>query len=392
METQYSNLDEAISRMQLESKARGMLRLTEIYGGLYSRQEISSALEINSLNVEQAAIYLQDRLPLPEPSTQLIESESVSIDQINPEFQSIPQISNLAEEVFAQSSHKNISENMIELGPDQVQCPETGSLALEFSLSPQYVNCTIPVVYVSDEILKEIFSFFTSSERGRLASVCKTFKMIEKTAVYLYKRDSLAIWAKQSHPSTSSFPPPFNNPRVLWGLGFPESFQDSREYIQSFKGWRQMMVQRPKIRFNGVYISRVSFFKQGQINFDNLPSFHKVVFYRYLRFYNDFSVACLSTTKKPREVFRFIEKSYPDCRLGEWARKENNLKVHLWGKTEVFTYEIDVRSTSDYLFDLLKLKKVMSRKPGDLDYYELNINNEAWPRYFKYYPYSYNGR
>ena len=388
METQYSNLDEAISRMQLESKARGMFRLSEIYGSLYSREELSSALELNSLNVEKAAIYLQDHLPIAEPPNQNIDPESSS----NPEFQSIPPIPNVAEEIFAQTSHKMISENMAEPGLDQVQCPDTGTLALEFSLSPQYINCTIPVVYVTDEILKEIFSFFTAAERGRLASVCKTFRMIEKTAVYLYKRDSLSLWIKQSHPGTSSFPPPFNNPRILWGLGFPENFSDSRDYIQTFKGWRHMMIQRPKIRFNGVYISRVTFFKQGQINIDNLPSFHKVVFYRYLRFYNDFSVACLNSTKKPREVFKQFEKSYPDCRLGEWARKENNLKVHLWGKTEVFTYEIDVKSSSDYLFDLLKLKKVMSRKPADLDYYELNINNEAWPKYFKYYPYTYNNR
>jgi hypothetical protein len=375
MENTPASLDEAISRMQLESKARGIARLTEIFGRLFTREELSNALEHSSFNVENAAVYLQDRLP-----SQVMKPETKE-----------PVFELLESEMFGECSKKITSEsnfhsqfmNLSQV--PQVKCPETGPLALEFSLSPQYFDCFIPVVYVSDEILKEIFAFFTAPQRGRLAAVCKTFKMIEESAVYLYKRDCMMLWGSQNRPEISPFLHPFNDLDVLWGKNF-QAFRDSKEFCKSFKNWRNMWIKRPKIRFNGVYISRVSFFKQGQVNMDNLPSFHKVVFYRYLRFYSDFSVVCVNSTKKPREIFRQIEKSYPESRLGEWVRKDCSLQIHLSAKSEVFTYDLDLKSSFPFQFDLLKLEKVRSRNASDLSFFEHNINNEAWPRYFRYYP------
>lgn len=372
MENSKENLDQAIERVQKEAKARGLLRLTEIYGRMFSREELISALEHSFLNVENAAIYLQDRLPsqisLVSPSMHFPSLESSSIENL-----------------FESKIYKEPSELSEHHEAVQIPCPNTGKIALEFSLSPQYIDCTIPVRYVSDEILKEIFTFLSVSERGKLATVCKSMKMIDSNTDYLYKRDCLSHWVETTRPENCVFRHPFDSTEILWGDSYETKYKESKEYLKNFGSWRNMWIKRPKIRFNGVYISRVSYFKQGQANMDNLPSFHKVVFYRYLRFYSDFSVCCLNTTKKPREVVKMIDKAYSECRVGEWAKKDTSLRIHLQAKNEVFSYDLELRSSQYTLFDLLKLLKVQSRSVSELQYYDLNINNEAWPRYFRFY-------
>ena len=376
MEKQTDNLEEAIQRMQKESKARGILRLTEIYGRIFTNEELTLALEHSSLNVENAAIYLQDHLP-----TQSTKVPS-SLASSNPEFPSI-------ENIYTTNPHKHPPEPPIIQELVQIPCPTTGKIALEFSQSPQYINCTIPVIYVSDEILKEIFSFLSASDRGKLASLCKSLKMIDSTTEFLYKRDCLKHWVGTSRPEKNVFGHPYDSTDILWGDSYPNKYRESREYLRSFGSWRNMWVKRPKIRFNGVYVSRVCYFKQGAPNMDNLPSFHKVVFYRFLRFYPDFSVCCMNTAKKPREMARLVNKSHSECRLGEWAKKDTSLRIHLQAKTEVFTYDLELRSSQSALFDLLKLEKVQSRSVSEQQYYELNINNDAWPRYFGFRPLNY---
>lgn len=373
MEKPADNIGEAIQRMQKETKARGILRLTEIYGRIFTHDELTLALEHSSLNIENAAIYLQDRLP-----SQAAKVSSSHISS-NPEFSSI-------ENLYSTTPHKQSSEIPESQEFLQIPCPTTGKIALEFSLSPQYTNCTIPVIYVSDEILKEIFSFLSASDRGKLSIVCKSMRMIDKYTEFLYKRDCLRHWVETCRPEVCVFGYPYNLTDVLWGDTYPKKYRESREYLRGFGSWRNMWIKRPKIRFNGVYVSRVSYFKQGQPNMDNLPSFHKVVFYRFLRFYSDFSVCCMNTAKKPREMVKLVDKSYSECRVGEWARKDTSLKIHLQAKTEVFTYDLELRSSQGTLFDLLKLEKVQSRSVSEHQYYELNIHNDAWPRYFRFYP------
>ena len=150
-----------------------------------------------------------------------------------------------------------------------------------------------------------------------------------------------------------------------------------------------MYVKRPKIRTNGIYISRVVYFKQGQVNMDNLATYHKIVFFRYIRFYPDFSVCSINTTKKPREFIRLVDKNNKEARLGEWARTLDSLIVHLIAKDEVFTYKFKMQSSSPFLQDMLKLLSIETRSRSNTEFCKLSINNDAWPKYFKFISISY---
>lgn len=75
--------------------------------------------------------------------------------------------------------------------------------------------------------------------------------------------------------------------------------------------WRHMFRQRPRIRFNGCYISTVNYMRPGQASTNQLTwnsPVHIVTYYRYLRFYRDGTVLSLCTTSEPSEVIPLFTK------------------------------------------------------------------------------------
>lgn len=76
--------------------------------------------------------------------------------------------------------------------------------------------------------------------------------------------------------------------------------------------WREMFRSRPRIRFNGCYISTVNYTRAGAANTNSLTwgaPVHIVTYYRYLRFFRDGSVISLLTTLEPGDVVHHLTKS-----------------------------------------------------------------------------------
>ncbi|XP_071336909.1 F-box only protein 9 [Trachinotus anak] len=70
-----------------------------------------------------------------------------------------------------------------------------------------------------------------------------------------------------------------------------------------FKSWREMFLQRPRVRFDGVYISKTSYIRQGEESLDGFyRAWHHVEYYRYLRFFPDGHVIMLTTPEDPLAV------------------------------------------------------------------------------------------
>jgi len=367
---QPQNVQQGIDHMQQVATQRGLAQLQNIFGDLYSTSRLLQALSQNDLNVEETATYLQDQLT----------------DKLYITKQNFP-------ELFRSVTHQVYFPENPELMPhyevEEVEGPQElleGQVALEFSLSPHFVESKIPVFFLSDEIVKEILGFFTPYERGRLRQVCKTWNLLEDRCLHLYKRDCLSTWNYSTQrPKTNIFPSPFNLTDVLWGENFPQAYSDSKDYVESFKSWRTMWLKRPRVRFNGVYVSKVSYFKQGAPSLTMCVSFHRVTFYRYIRFYEDFSVCCVTTAKKPKEIITEIHKQNEEARIGEWARLKNKVTMHLLAKNEVFTYVFRTCSSVKYAHDGLKFESFYCRQPDILEFEALNINTEAWPKYFKFF-------
>jgi len=82
---------------------------------------------------------------------------------------------------------------------------------------------------------------------------------------------------------------------------------DEKEVLRYGESWRKMFMIRPRVRFNGVYISTCNYIRAGASQSWNTPV-HIVTYYRYLRFYPNGTVLSLLSTCEPAEVVHGFNK------------------------------------------------------------------------------------
>lgn len=73
--------------------------------------------------------------------------------------------------------------------------------------------------------------------------------------------------------------------------------------MSTYSNWRDMYLQRPRLNFDGVYISKSSYARAGEQGLDNFyQPWHLVEYYRYLRFFADGSVLFLTSPDEPKLI------------------------------------------------------------------------------------------
>ena len=74
--------------------------------------------------------------------------------------------------------------------------------------------------------------------------------------------------------------------------------------------WKALFRNRPRVRFNGCYISTVNYVRTGQMSTNQATwggaPIHIVTYYRYLRFFRNGAVISLLTTSEPAEVVHHL--------------------------------------------------------------------------------------
>lgn len=87
-----------------------------------------------------------------------------------------------------------------------------------------------------------------------------------------------------------------------------------------YRSWKAMFRHRPRIRFNGVYISTVNYVRSGQASTNQATwggaPIHIVTYYRYLRFYRDGSTISLLTVSTPADVVHHMAKEQLESNRG----------------------------------------------------------------------------
>ncbi|XP_076019275.1 F-box only protein 9 isoform X2 [Genypterus blacodes] len=141
----------------------------------------------------------------------------------------------------------------------------------EFDMSQTHISA------LPREILIYIFRWVVSSDLDmrtleELSSVCRGF--------YICARDP-EIWRVAC--------------LKVWGRNCTK--------VVPFRTWREMFLHRPHVRFDGVYISKSSYMRQGEESLDGFfRAWHQVECYRYLRFFSDGHVMMLTTPEDPLTV------------------------------------------------------------------------------------------
>ncbi|KAH6991114.1 hypothetical protein BKA56DRAFT_573839 [Ilyonectria sp. MPI-CAGE-AT-0026] len=91
-----------------------------------------------------------------------------------------------------------------------------------------------------------------------------------------------------------------------------ESFALTESLTPSvYPSWKDLFRSRPRIRFNGCYISTVNYVRSGQASTNQTTwdsPIHIVTYYRYLRFFRDGSLISLLATNEPSAVVHHLTR------------------------------------------------------------------------------------
>lgn len=203
---------------------------------------------------------------------------------------------------------------------------EPAPAAVEGTLPPP-----CPIADLPDELLMHILQDVAISDVGdfvRLSAVCKHLAYLVATEQRIWRRiclgDDVGFGAMHYHWKTA----------VEWtSLDSEEHDVDgtlvsSRELAERRRGesalvtrslcpgeypsWKQMFRERPRIRFNGCYISTVNYVRTGQASTNQATwggsPIHIVTYYRYLRFHRDGTAISLLTTAEPRDIVHHLTR------------------------------------------------------------------------------------
>ena len=78
-----------------------------------------------------------------------------------------------------------------------------------------------------------------------------------------------------------------------------------------FPNWREMFILRPRLQFNGCYISKTTYVRAGENSFQDANSYqpwHLINYYRYVRFFSDRSAIMLTTAESPMSVLGYLKR------------------------------------------------------------------------------------
>ncbi|KAL8679686.1 MAG: hypothetical protein Q9186_004048 [Xanthomendoza sp. 1 TL-2023] len=192
-----------------------------------------------------------------------------------------------------------------------------------------------PISKIPSEILVEILlrtAIADIASFARLSAVCKSF-------AYLVVTED-RIWERICHGYEYGFAAMHYNWKAsIAGAPLPETELSSDGYLNistlaltpsipfstirplllpplslnlTYTSYRQMLRTRPRLRFNGCYISTVNYHRPGASNtYSNatyISPVHIVTYYRYLRFFRDGTVVSLLTTNEPADVVHHLTK------------------------------------------------------------------------------------
>jgi F-box protein 9 len=187
-----------------------------------------------------------------------------------------------------------------------------------------------PISELPDEILVHILQDLALSDVGdfvRLAQVCKRLAFLVATEDQIWRRVCLGPefgfggmhyqwqkevdWGSLEEDESHSLAAELIDERIRLETAEKSSTTNSLLPAVYSSSWQRMFRTRPRIRFNGCYISTVNYLRSGQASpFQttwNSPV-HIITYFRYLRFFRDGTAISLLTTTEPTDVVHHLTK------------------------------------------------------------------------------------
>ncbi|KAK9720089.1 hypothetical protein K7432_004350 [Basidiobolus ranarum] len=199
---------------------------------------------------------------------------------------------------------------------------------MNLSYSPLDPDKAVHIAILPDELVLFLFKNLLLQDIqsiGRLGRSCKKFLMLT--------RDS-----------------------AIWKFGCQVFFKDPldkemymlKRYHQS---WRQMYIDRPRLRLDGVYISTCYYLRQGSAENVWSQPVHMITYYRYLRFYNDGTCIKLLSSDEPSRVVKHFRTGFKakGFMTGTYKCSEDHVTIEVKDShriTNTFFLSLTLKSTT----------------------------------------------
>ena len=185
-------------------------------------------------------------------------------------------------------TYYNFTEN--DEPSDSIMSPEMQQMLTEFQHSPIHFepkDSSKPVILdrLPNEILLQCLRWLCLLDVSyvhTLSLTCKKF--------FLLLRDP-SLWA-------------FLSDRVH----IPHGRRLADELPLYSNDWLRLYLEKPRLKYHGVYISRVNYVRQGYTETYNQP-IHLVTYYRYIRFFPDGRVISITSTTEPAVMVKALNGS-----------------------------------------------------------------------------------
>ena len=85
--------------------------------------------------------------------------------------------------------------------------------------------------------------------------------------------------------------------RTVWPEG---QYRATKSYLSKYTGWLDMLRRRPKLRFDGVYICKMKYYKKGEKQGSVYVPIIEVILWKFVRLNRDGSASQLYTNHAPK--------------------------------------------------------------------------------------------
>ncbi|KAL6051455.1 HIVEP zinc finger 3b [Balamuthia mandrillaris] len=205
---------------------------------------------------------------------------------------------------------------------------KSNALGMWIPCQPLLPQKPMHVSHLPDEVLLVIFRFLDPSSLEKAALACKHWLIVSREPV-LWRSFCLSLWKRCK--------------REIWD--------------QYGSSWRSMWLTRPRIRFDGLFVSRNQYVRPGATEFTYCQPVHLVKYFRYFRFFPDGTVYYTMSLDGPRKALKWFHPPAPSSsslhhqhphhqphhhqpsdiqpqqrlvHTGKWSLDDVNGKVELW--------------------------------------------------------------
>ncbi|KAK9167522.1 hypothetical protein Scep_002713 [Stephania cephalantha] len=152
-----------------------------------------------------------------------------------------------------------------------------GSVSSKPVVDPALIHRSLP-----DELLFEVFARMNPYTLGRAACVCRKWRYTIRNPVF-WRSACLKAWQLSGAIA---------NYKIL------ESKYDC--------SWRKMWLSRPRVRTDGLYVSRNTYIRAGVAEWKVTNPVHLVCYFRYMRFFPNGKLLYKNSSQKLKDVARFM--------------------------------------------------------------------------------------